>query len=448
MNESMDPDRRKVLKLSGASLATMTGLAGCVGGGGGGGGQGNTQSSSITYWHKETGYKPLMKEIAKDFDGGNVEVNSFAESKMPSQLQSALASGTAPNVVQSKLNRAQQLDANDALSKEAAQNVMERIGWDNWFEGPKSVVGGQDAYTVPWFAWIIMMFYRESLWEEKGLPEPTTWSNIEECAKALHDPDNGKYGIGIGTKHDAYTTECFQNFAHSNDARIFNKDGEIIFDSPEMIETLEFYAHLHNEYGLSGQNSYPTIKQMYFNKTTSLVMWSDWLLSSIWEEAGREMAQNTKPVGYTEKKQKGTFGMINSHSILDVQNEQQLKAAEDFAYYMQKGEPYLNWLHAVPLGPNPTTKTTANSEEYKSGQYAPENMKEMFEVFSDELSIIRQGFKSLQRFGTVDGKSFNGYGPISSQLLVSEAVTRVIQGEQPQRVAEEQAEKMRNAINE
>jgi len=50
---------------------------------------------------------------------------------------------------------------------------------------------------------------------------------------------------------------------------VFSADGEIIFDSEEIIEALEFYAHLHNEYGLPGQNSYPTIKQMYFNESTS-----------------------------------------------------------------------------------------------------------------------------------------------------------------------------------
>jgi multiple sugar transport system substrate-binding protein len=323
---------------------------------------------------------------------------------------------------------------------------MERIGWDNWFDGTKSVVGGKDAYTIPWYAWILMTFHRKSVWEEKGLPKPTTWSNIEECAEANHDPDNNKYGIGIGTKNNYFTTECFQNFALSNGGRVFNADGEIIFDSEEIIEALEFYAHLHNEYGLPGQNSYPTIKQMYFNESTSLVQWSDWLLPVIWDEASPEMAKNTGVVGYTEKKQKGTFGMVNTLSILDVESDEEQQAAEEFAYHMQQGEPYLKWVHSMPLGPNPSTKTTANSDDYLNGKYAPEKFDGLLEAFSDELSMIREGFDALQRFGTVDGKSFSSYGPITSKQLISEAITRVIQGEDAQTVAEEQADKMRDEV--
>jgi len=213
-------DRRNVLKLSGGSLATMAGLAGCLNSGepgdgsgtktGGGDGEDTDSSTdtggsgdqvgSLKFWHKETGNKPLMKEIAQSFEGPEITVNSFAESKMP-QRSSRLSlgkQGTSRRRVETADGAA--LDVNDALSAESAQNVMERIGWDNWFEGPKSVVGGKEAYTVPWYAWILATFHRKSVWEEKGLPKPTTWSNIEECAEANHDPDNNKFGIGIGTK--------------------------------------------------------------------------------------------------------------------------------------------------------------------------------------------------------------------------------------------------------
>lgn len=440
-------DRRSVLKFSGASLAAMSGMAGCLGSENGDSGGSGSQNPSMKFWHKETGSKSLMKDLAQGFEGGSVTVNSFAESKIPSQIQSALTSGRPPNVLQSKIRSAQLLNGNNALSAKSAQNVMERIGWDNWFSGPKSIVGGQDAYTVPWYAWILMTFYRKSEWEKKGLPEPTTWSKLEECAKALHDPDNNKYGIGMGSKHNYYTTECFQNFAMSNGARVFNSNGEIVFDSKEMIEALEFYAHLHNNYGLPGQNSYPTIKQMYFQKNTSLVLWSDWLFASIWREASKEMAKDTGSVGHVKKKSKSTYGTVNALSILKVQDEQQMKAAEDFVYHMQHGKPYLRWVQSVPLGPNPTTKKAATSKAFKSGKYASDDTKEMYDVFSEELSVIFNGLSTLKRFGTVDGKSFTGYGEITSNLLISEAVTRVIKGENAQTVAEEQAEKMRDAIS-
>jgi len=115
--------------------------------------------------------------------------------------------------------------------------------------------------------------------------------------------------------------------------------------------------------------------------------------------------------------------MVNTLSILNVESDEEQQAAEEFAYHLQRGEPYLKWVHSMPLGPNPSTKTAANSDDYLNGKYVPEKFEGMFEAFSDELSMIREGFGALQRFGTVDGNSFSSYGPITSKQLISEAIT-------------------------
>jgi len=119
-----------------------------------------------------------------------------------------------------------------------------------------------------------------------------------------------------------------------------------------------------------------------------------------------------------KRRRKGRSGWSTPSPSLNVESDEEQQAAEEFAYHLQQGEPYLKWVHSMPLGPNPSTKTAANSDDYLNGKYVPEKFEGMFEAFSDELSMIREGFGALQRFGTVDGNSFSSYGPITSKQLI------------------------------
>ena len=48
----------------------------------------------------------------------------------------------------------------------------------------------------------------------------------------------------MGTKAEAYAEQCFTQFAMSNGAGLFDKDGNLVFNSPEMKEAIDFYAEL------------------------------------------------------------------------------------------------------------------------------------------------------------------------------------------------------------
>ena len=72
-----------------------------------------------------------------------------------------------------------------------------------------------------------------------------------EAAKYFHDPQNGMYGIVLGKANDAYAEQVFTIFALSNGARIFDKEGNVIVNSPEMKEVLQFYKDL-GEYSAPG----------------------------------------------------------------------------------------------------------------------------------------------------------------------------------------------------
>ena len=73
---------------------------------------------------------------------------------------------------------------------------------------------------------------------------PRTWTGLYNMAKAVND-NTSAAGIGIAAKDFDNTMHQFLNYLYSNGGTVSNADtGEITFNSPEAVETLEFYGKL------------------------------------------------------------------------------------------------------------------------------------------------------------------------------------------------------------
>jgi len=57
-------------------------------------------------------------------------------------------------------------------------------------------------YALPFYAESSMLYYRTDLFQEAGIdmPDQPTWDQVREWAAAIHDPDNGVYGICLRGK--------------------------------------------------------------------------------------------------------------------------------------------------------------------------------------------------------------------------------------------------------
>ena len=80
--------------------------------------------------------------------------------------------------------------------------------------------------------------------KEKGFDVPQNWDDVLEIAKAFYDPDNKQYGIALPTPESAFSEQVFSQFAISNGANVFDADGNVTIDTPEMKEALDFYKEL------------------------------------------------------------------------------------------------------------------------------------------------------------------------------------------------------------
>ena len=90
------------------------------------------------------------------------------------------------------------------------------------------------------------LFINCGLVEEAGMAcvAPKTWTGMYAMAKAIND-NTSAAGIGITGKDFDNTMHQFLNYLYSNGGSVSDAaSGEITFNSPETIETLEFYGKL------------------------------------------------------------------------------------------------------------------------------------------------------------------------------------------------------------
>ena len=82
--------------------------------------------------------------------------------------------------------------------------------------------------------------YNKDLFDAAGQDYPTadwTWTDLKTAADALTDPSNGV--IGMVTPPDLARWLAFM---HQAGGQLFDANGEFAFDSPEVLEALEYYA--------------------------------------------------------------------------------------------------------------------------------------------------------------------------------------------------------------
>ena len=113
-------------------------------------------------------------------------------------------------------------------------------------------------YAAPFYGESSMVMYRKDLTDAAGitLPANPTWADMEQAIEAMHDPDNGVYGVclrgkpGWGDNMGFITT-----LANTFGAQLFGMDWKPQFDSPEWKQAINYYVDLMTKYGPPGSTA-------------------------------------------------------------------------------------------------------------------------------------------------------------------------------------------------
>ena len=98
-------------------------------------------------------------------------------------------------------------------------------------------------YALPWFVDAGLLYYRTDLYAAAGLPPPRTFADLLQIA-SLKDKFNLPYGFLFqGQAYEGLVTVACEFFWGSG-GRIFDEAGNLVLDSPENRQALQFLVDL------------------------------------------------------------------------------------------------------------------------------------------------------------------------------------------------------------
>ena len=404
--------------------------------------------AAIEFWSTETesSRQSTIQLLIDTFQALNPEITitlvPVEENDMPKQVAAAAAAGTLPAMAEFGSENAIDFGAEGLLDMDETSDLINSIGKRKFYAGALALLESPKKgsyYALPFHGWIQGIWYRSDWFKEAGLSPPNNWEAIEKAAKYFFQPDKNRYGILVGTTAEAYTEQCFTQFAISNRARLFDKNGNLVFNSPEMKETVEYYARLAG-YNPPGPQTWRA-RDYYLQGKMAMFFYSTYIMDDLAlqevaagsltdehfkELAGAEfdpdLANKTGFAPIISNKQPSSYGVIVALGLFKQEDEAKTAAARRFIEYLFTEDAYVTFLHMAPGGMNPVIKGISDSEKFLAdpkGIYKRYGKKKMGEIIS--------GLENIMRFGIVDGNLIEDYGTIYSQQIIPQMMYKVTQ---------------------
>lgn len=204
-----------------------------------------SNSTAIHFWQfwDIAVVAPIIAEFEKQNPGVHVEVEQLTWATGLEKIQAALASGTQPDVCELGSTWLPRFSYEGVLEDLTPVYEAERDSFLMW----DSAVYKDHVYGLPWVQGSRVLFINRELFKKAGLnPDqpPETWDELLQASQKIGALGDGIYGFGqnIGEKYVLY--KKFMAFAWGNGGDVFDERGNVVVNSPAMLEALEFYLKL------------------------------------------------------------------------------------------------------------------------------------------------------------------------------------------------------------
>ena len=426
-------------------------------------------AATVEFWTAQTQSDRLqtIELLASTFealnDGVTVKVVGVDENEMATQMAAAVAAGTTPQLIEVNSEIIMALGEEGIVDEKTHQGVINDIGQNRFHKGALTTLTSPTGnfYGLPYHGFIQGIWYRKDWFDEKGLAAPNTWENIETAAKALTDKANNQYGILVGTKQDSYTEQVFTQLALSNNAAEFDAQGNLIFNSPATLETIEYYNELA-KYNPPGPQNWRA-RDYYLQGKMAMFFYSTYIMDdlslaevakgSLSSENFKELSggtfdpnlvKNTAFAPIITHKSAASYGTLSGLVALKTKSAEDTQATKDFIEFMYDPASYITFLHMAPGGMNPMLKGIAEDPAYL------EDPNGVFKLYgADKMKQIVSGFDDIRSFSVVDGKTFPASGAIFAKTVIPRMIYDVtIEGKDPQAALESAEAEMKTIMSE
>ncbi len=418
------------------------------------GGQEETASSGpvkLEFWTRETQSDRMatIQILIDTYVAMNPDISiklvPVDENDMALNMRAASAAGTMPSIIEIDAEIAVALGAEGILDTAAATSLLNRVGKDKFYNGALRLFESKDKgiyYGVPYHGMIQGIWYRADWFEEAGLKPPTTWDALAKAAEYFYKPEDNTYGLLLGTMEtESYDEQCFTPIAMSNNAGLFDKDGNLVFNSPEMKEAVEFYARLAKttppgpqtwrgrDYYLQGKMAMFFYSTYIMDDLAILEVAQGSLTSENFTDLkgtdfDPELVNNTKTATILSNKKDAGFGAVVSMAIPKQSDPAVTEAALDFLNYLYSPNAYITFLHMAVGGMMPVFKGVADTDRFLN------DPKGVYSKYgADKITEITEGLNQIETFGIVEGNRIEAASTIYSKKIIPQMIYKITQEE-------------------
>ncbi len=396
----------------------------------------------ILFWTTEIEKDRLnvQNQIGHDFTaktGIGLRVIPVEENLLAERVTAAFAARSLPDVIFHPIDFTVGWTEAGILDPRAATETIERLGKETFAAGPLNLVRVTGGYgAVPTDGWGQLLLYRKDLFETKNLPPPDQWDRILEAARTLHNPPL-LWGFEAATDpSQTYTQQVFEHFALSNNVRLVSESGKVNLNTPEMIETLEFYKAL-SKYGPPGNLYWLHTRMDYLSGRAAMIVWSPFILDEL---SGLRRDQPVVPdmvkgePGFLAKntgfvtmlrgpKGAAQYGQTN---YLGITRDAQKEAAQKWVEYLLS-DGYLRWLGMAAEGKLPARRGTSQHpnrfvEGWMDLEFGVTTRARISQYYGPEVAkAILAGVDRVDRWGFAEGK-----GALVSKIYGTKAIPEIL----------------------
>jgi multiple sugar transport system substrate-binding protein len=211
----------------------------------------------LTDWEQST-QQLFNDQLVPAFEAANpdtaVNVQYLDWRVFTEKLIAAHAGGVLPDVFQAGAEYVAPL-ATKGMALEVDKYVADWGQKDDFYESAWNTVSYQGkTYGVPILSAPQTLMYRKDMLHGSGIDKaPGTWDELEQVAMTATKRDGDKFVVSGFNARPIW--QQYMWFLFQNKGDVFTSDGQVVVNSPEAVESLDYFSRLFNQDKVASKSS-------------------------------------------------------------------------------------------------------------------------------------------------------------------------------------------------